>query len=162
MKKNLLATFVLLITLALNQETFAQRGPDRGPRKEKIESMKIAFLTERLDLSPAEAKTFWPVYNDYRDEMDQLQKTRRENLMDARRNFDEMSDADIDKLIDGQVALRQQELDILKKYNPQFKKVLPIRKVALLYRSEEEFKGKLLEKLQERKEERRMDRQPMR
>jgi hypothetical protein len=66
-------------------------------------------------------------------------------------NFDEMSDAEIEKAVDGEIAFRQAELDIQKKYHPQFKKVLPIRKVGRLYRAEEEFKRELLNKLQDNK-----------
>jgi hypothetical protein len=45
------------------------RGND-PERREQIESMKIAFLTKRLDLTPEEAKKFWPVYNQYSEELD--------------------------------------------------------------------------------------------
>ncbi len=31
----------------------------------KLTAYKIAFFTQRLDLTPAEAEKFWPVYNDY-------------------------------------------------------------------------------------------------
>ena len=120
--------------------------------------MKVGFLTERLNLTAEEAKAFWPVYNKYEDDLEALRKSRRENLMNAKRNFDEMGDRDIEKAVDNEIAFRQNELDLLKKYHPQFKQVLPIKKVAKLYRAEEDFKRKLLDMIQEkreRKEERR-------
>ncbi|MGF1926294.1 MAG: hypothetical protein ACQUHE_19130, partial [Bacteroidia bacterium] len=60
--KNLV--FLLLFTL-LSGNAFAQ-----GPRfdNEKIEAAKIAFFTQKLGLSPEEAKVFWPIYNDYQRE----------------------------------------------------------------------------------------------
>lgn len=114
--------------------------------------MKIGFLTDRLELTPEEAKTFWPVYNKYSDELEQLRKGRRENIINARENFDDMSDAELEKTVDNEILFRQNEIDLLKKYHPQFKKILPIRKVAKLYKAEEEFKRKLLEMLKERRE----------
>ena len=69
----------------------------------------------------------------------------------ARDEFDTMADKDVEKLVDGEIAFRQAEIDVLKKYNPQFKKVLPMKKVAKLYRAEEDFKRELLQKLQERR-----------
>lgn len=136
--------------------TFAQ-GPDGppdgpppgGPKKERVEAMKVAFITQKLDLSPEEAKVFWPVYNQYQDELEQLRKNRREN---AKQNMDDLSNAEIEKMVDGEIGYRQAELDLLKKYHPQLKKVLPIRKVARLYRAEEEFKRQLLEMIQDRKD----------
>jgi hypothetical protein len=142
--------FLLLSSLAFSQP--------QAPVREKVESMKVGFLTERLNLTSEEAKVFWPVYNKYEDELEVLRTSRRENLMNAKKNFDEMNDRDIEKAVDNEIAFRQNELDLLKKFHPQFKQVLPIKKVAKLYRAEEDFKRKLLDMIQEkreRKEERR-------
>lgn len=130
---------------------FSNGQPPEG-RRERVEAMKIGFLTERLDLSPEEAKSFWPIYNKYQDELEALRKGRRDNLINARQNFDEMSDGEVAKAVDTELQFRQSELDIIRKYDPQFRKVLPIKKVARLYQAEEAFKRKLLEMLQERRE----------
>ena len=84
-----------------------------------------------------------------------LRKDRRENIINARENFDDMSDADLEKTVDNEIIFRQNELEILKKYHPQFKKILPIKKVAKLYKSEEDFKRRLLDMIQDRREDRR-------
>ncbi|MBP6427513.1 MAG: hypothetical protein KA430_08005, partial [Bacteroidia bacterium] len=65
------------------------------------------------------------------------------------------SDSELEKLVDSEIIFHQNELDIQKKFHPQFKKVLPMQKVAKLYRAEEAFKKKLLEMIRERKQERR-------
>lgn len=128
-------------------------GMDREERKEQIESMKIAFITRKLELSPDEAKRFWPVYDQYSGELQSLRKTRRDRNRDAREDFDKLGDKEIEKLVDDEMIFRQQELDIVKKYHTQFKSVLPVKKVAKLYRAEEEFKRELLERIRDKKEE---------
>ena len=128
------------------------RVMDREDRKEQIESMKIAFITKKLDLTPDEAKRFWPVYNQYTDELQGLRKDRRERNRDAREDFDKLGDKEVEKLVDDEIVFRQQEIDVIKKYHAQFKSVLPIKKVARLYRAEEEFKRELLERIRDRKE----------
>ena len=130
-------------------------GIDDGDRKEKIESMKIAFITNKLDLTPDEAKKFWPVFNQYSDELQGLRKDRRERNRNAREDFDKLGDKEVEKVVDDEIVFRQQELDVQKKYHAQFKSVLPIKKVARLYRAQEEFKRELLEKIKERREDRR-------
>ena len=130
------------------------KAQERRPAQERVEAMKIGFLTDRLNLTAEEAKTFWPVYNIYSDELEKLRKGRRENIINDRENFDEMSDSELEKTVDNEIIFRQNELEILKKYHPQFKKILPIKKVAKLYKSEEDFKRKLLEMIQERREDR--------
>ena len=155
MKKYSSAIIILCLTL-VSSVSFAQRGPGSGQRKEKVEAMKIGFITDYLDLTSEEAKVFWPVYNKYQEEMEQLRKTRRNNFLSDQANYDSMSDAELEKIVDSEIAFHQSELDIQKKYHPQFKKVLPMRKVAKLYRAEEEFKKKLLEMIREKRQERRM------
>ena len=61
-----------------------------------------------------------------------------------------MSDKEIEKLVDGEIIFRQNEMDVKKKFHLQLKKVLPLRKLALLYRAEEDFKRELLKKIQEK------------
>lgn len=159
MKKQIF--IVLFLASVLN--LMAQEGPppgDKGPRpgRERVEAMKVGFLTQRLNLSPEEAKTFWPVYNKYQDELESIRKSRRENIVNAKTNFDEMSDKDVEKTVDSELSFRQSELDLLKKYHGQFKQVLPIKKVAKLYRAEEDFKRELLDRIKENRGEMKRER----
>lgn len=125
--------------------------PERGANREDIESMKIAYLTKKLDLTPDEAKKFWPVFNQFSGELKNIRSTRRKSVRDAKEDIDNLSDKDIEKIVDSDIAMRQQELDVIKKYNSQFKQVLPMRKVAALYRAEDDFKKELIEKIKERR-----------
>lgn len=149
MKTFIKSTFVIFFFL---QNFSASAQPNKPARGEKLESLKIAFITQKLDLTSEEAKVFWPVYNHYQDELEALRKTRRANLLEAKMNVDELGDKEIEALLNNEFAFRQNELDITKKYLPEFKKILPIKKVARLYKSEEEWKRKLLQLLQERRE----------
>jgi hypothetical protein len=149
-------TITPLIALCLLMTTAGVHAQMKRPVKEKVDAIKIGFITERLDLTPEEAQAFWPVYNQYTDELDHLRKDRRENLMNARENFDSMSDGELEKAVDNEIAFRVNELEILKKYHPQFKKILPVKKVAKLYRAEEDFKRRLLDMIKDRRNNRRM------
>ena len=153
MKKIFLLTFLFFTTAIIAQE--------RRPAKERVDAMKIGFLTERLNLTSEEAKIFWPVYNMYSDELEKLRKSRRENIINTKENLDELSDAELEKNVDNEIIFRQNELEIIKKYHPQFKKILPIKKVAKLYKSEDDFKRRLLEMIQGRKEDRRQGLPPL-
>ncbi len=156
--KKYITIFFLLVNLILFGQAMAQPGGGRmgnRPGKEKVEAMKIGFITDYLDLSSEEAKEFWPVYNKYQDEIEVLRKGRRQNFMNDHADLNSMSDAELEKLVDSEIIFHQNELDIQKKFHPQFKKVLPMQKVAKLYRAEEEFKKKLLDMIRERRQERR-------
>lgn len=133
--------------------TPGEPGARRAERKEKIETMKIGFLTEKLDLTPEEAQKFWPVYNQYHNKQEELRKTRKMEVREGAANLENMNDKDIEALVDNEIVFRQKELDIQKEYHKQFKSVLPIKKVAKLYRAEEMFKRELVRKIQEGRKE---------
>jgi hypothetical protein len=152
--------FQLLFMMALltspNASLRAQ-GPPGGhrppsERKEDIEALKVGFLTRRLQLSPDEAKKFWPVYNQFTEEMQGIREARFAKLKELKDDFDKMNEKDAEKIVDGEIVFRQQELDVLKKYHAQFKQILPIKKVAKLYRAEEDFKRELLDRIRDRRD----------
>ena len=150
MKKEIL---ILTTAIGFSFLSFAQPGGKIEQKKEKVEAMKIGFITQQMNLTPEEAQKFWPVYNQMNNEIETLRKDRhlaRENVKD---NFETLTDSEYEKLINDEIASRQKEFDIQKKYVAQFKAVVPIKKVAQFYRAEEQFKRKLLEKIQEKKQE---------
>ena len=133
--------FILLATLA----GFAQPGKN-------IQALKVSYITKQLDLSPEEAQQFWPVYNEYQDKLSAIQKSKRQEMIENRMNFDDLSDVDVQKAIDKQFDFEQQELDLKKEYYTRFEKVLPVKKVAKLMVAEERFKVWLLKQIQERRQ----------
>ncbi len=153
---------MLIGIIACSTLSFAQKGdPEakkekraerQNEKREDIETLKIGFLTKRLDLTPEEAQKFWPVYNQYSYKLQDIRKKRREDFRDTKQKFDELSDKEVEAAVDNEIAFRQKELDIQKEYHSKFKGVLPIKKVAKLYASEEQFKMELLNKLKDRKD----------
>lgn len=147
-------TIVFISCMLLSSLLFAQPPGDRmEDKKEKIEAMKVGFLTKRLDLTTEEAQKFWPVYNQFQSELENLRKNRKKEVKEAKADFSDLSDKEVEKVVDNEIVFRQSELDVIKKYHSQFKQVLPIKKVAVLYRTEEDFKRELLQRLQDRRNE---------
>ena len=54
---------------------------------EEIESAKIAFFTTYIGITPEEAKTFWPIYNNYSKESRELHKATRKSLKSCEGTF---------------------------------------------------------------------------
>lgn len=131
------------IIMSSFQLATAQEALDASKR-EKLEALKVAYLTRELELTPTEAQTFWPLYNEMEDKMSGLRKQRRGNRLESRDNQTKLSDAELSKAIDRSLALEQQELDLKKEYNERFKKILPIAKVAKLHQAEHGFRKELL------------------
>lgn len=139
-----------IILIALLQPLFALSQESAESRKDKIESLRIAYITKELSLSTNEAQQFWPVYNQFQEELKVIRKNRKLDIMEAKINFDSMTDVEIAKMIDGDFQFQQLELDLRKKYVEEYKKVLPVRKVAKLLRAEHTFKIELLREFRNR------------
>ena len=82
-KTILLMSLIAITTISMAQ---SKRMMKDGDRKEEIEAMKVGFLTKRLSLSPEEAKTFWPVYDQYQNELNKIREARRSEIKDAKEN----------------------------------------------------------------------------
>ena len=55
-----------------------KKGPGR-PNRANIEMFKTKFITDQLALTSQEAEAFWPVYNEYKNEMRAIYKEKKEN-----------------------------------------------------------------------------------
>jgi hypothetical protein len=147
--KRILMISVGILIFALS--THAQ-GP--ANRKEKIEALKVAYITKKLNLTPEEAQKFWPVYNKYQAEMEKLRKDFKGEMSEELLNLEQLSTADADKALNDMLTFKSNELELTKKYTAEFKKVLSSQKVVKLFVAEQEFKKELLRMLKERQQQR--------
>jgi hypothetical protein len=138
MKKIIL---ILLMALGVSAVSLAQDDEEKG-NGSRIEALKIAYLTKKLNLSTDEAQRFWPIYNQY---MGEIKKTR----IDARQNKE------------GEIPTEEKLLNIRKKYNGEFNKALSSEKVNSFFKAEKEFGTVLQKELMERRMQR-MERKPFR
>ncbi|GAB2679831.1 hypothetical protein GCM10027036_37490 [Flavihumibacter cheonanensis] len=100
---------------------------------ERLEALKVAYLTKKLNLNTEEAQKFWPVYNDY---MADLKKVRQEN-----RGGDELK-------------REEKLLEVRKKYQASFSKALSPDRANQFFKAEKEFYGYVQKELQERRQQR--------
>lgn len=114
-----------------------------GGARDRIESQRIAFLTERLNLTPDEATRFWPVYNEYRDGL----KAMREDF--ERPDILSMSEQDANHLIDQHLQREQQRLDMKRNLFTRLRTVIPARKIIQLQVAEIAFNKELLRRVQD-------------
>lgn len=150
-KTNLIKSTLLIIFLAFSFLSMAQKGEKRKEIKDKIESQKIAFITQKLSLTSDEAKVFWPVYNEYQTKKETIAKEfMGTNKTLREKGIDEMTNEEADKYIDNQLSHAQKMIDLKKEFVAKFKKVIPIKKVALLQKVEREFQRELVNKVKDR------------
>lgn len=122
--------YLLILITILGSFSFAAAQNTNAQRSEKIKALKIAFITQKLQLSSAEAEKFWPVYNQYENEVRQIRAKNK----------------------NGDVLENEQELlDTRKKYKPSFEKILGPQRLNDLYKAERDFRNALIQKLKDQR-----------
>ncbi|HMV23833.1 MAG TPA: hypothetical protein PKN57_01325 [Saprospiraceae bacterium] len=145
--KNLLIVAMLFFS---TQYILAQDNnpPQQGKRGEKIESLRIAFITDKLQLTPEESKQFWPVYTQYTKDLEQLRSEAKRAKAEVG-----MSDAEAENMVKDRFSRQERRLELDRKYYQEFRKVLPATKVALFFDSINQFNQKVLKAYKEKKRE---------
>lgn len=135
---------VLLLVLCATANLLNAQPPPPPEPEEKIDAMKIAFITKRLELTTEQAQTFWPVYNKYEEEKKAIRQSTVGTYKEDKKPIDQLSDTEVEKLINDVIAFKSKDLDLTKKYIVEFKKVLSVKQVAKLLTAEDKFKHLLM------------------
>lgn len=141
------SSFLLFLLLAF----FITNAQDRQSRdrvKDKIKAQRVAYITDQLDLSETESQKFWPVYNAYTTELENLKSS-----LDIQFKRD-LSDKEAEDMLTSMLEGRAKEIEIQKRYVQKLKSAIPAKKIVMLYRAEREFKEKLISGVRERRKER--------
>jgi hypothetical protein len=137
----LLKYIIVIVLVVAGIEGFSQpptsfrnnRSGMSSPLK-KVEMAKEKYVDRQLDLSDDEAAKFWPVYRQYTQETNKVRRLKRQNMLSNR--SPDQTEKDI--------YYEQQLVDIKRRYNQEFLKILPPEKVSKIYRSEREFTDELI------------------
>jgi len=104
--------------------------------REKIQADKKLFVADNMQLTEAEAKMFWPVYDSFQKEQIKLVDRTQKLINDYAKNYQTMTDATAKKLLDDMMAIENDRLKLRKDYLPKFRKVLSDKRVARYYQLE--------------------------
>jgi hypothetical protein len=115
-------------------------------KRDKIEALRVSFITQKVNFTTQEAQQFWPLYNEYSDKLEQNRKAFRQQY-NKNSNYEFTTDKEAEAYLSAELTLKQKEYELYKEYYEKFKKILPVKKVALLRRAEEEFKRELIKNI---------------
>ena len=136
---NLFLSLILILMSSLS--IHAQSKMDK--RKEKMKALKIAYITEELDLSTEQWQIFWPIYNafhskDYHEQKELLNTQFIENPAAA------------EEVLSNLMQLESEELNRKHQYMEKMQEALGAGVVLKLSQLEHKFKERLLRKFKER------------
>jgi len=109
--------------------------------RDKLKADKKLVVAEAMDLTEAEAKTFWPVYDTYQKDLMGIQDRALSLIKDYAANYGAMTDATAKKLLDSSLAIDKDRWTLAQQYLPKFRKALPELKVARYYQIENKIRA---------------------
>ena len=124
-----LAVCVLLAPVAVAQDNAAAVA-ELAALQKSAKSDKKALVSSTLNLTPAEAKKFWPIYDDYQADLDVLIRRRNVALEVLVSRDRPMSDLYARNLSGELLAVEEQELKIRRKMQNAAMRALPPKKAA--------------------------------
>jgi len=113
-----------------------------GKAREKIQAARIAYITEKLGLTPDEAERFWPVYREF--------ALKRQELKQQLKQTREKPGVSEKEMVDAGLQFKQKDLDLEKEYSGKLLNVISAQKLLTLRKAEEEFRVMILKQLQQR------------
>lgn len=111
--------------------------------REKVRADKKLLVAANMELSESEAKVFWPVYEEYQNELFLLRSRTAKLINDYAKAFKEMSDEKAKRLLDESITIDSLGLKLRKAYLPKFRQVLSEKKAARYFQIENKIQAAL-------------------
>ena len=146
MKKKLTLSVLLLFTVLSFSQDFKEK-------REKIKALKVAYITEQLELTTDEAQKFWPIYNANEEKQFELRHKKMRSIINKFENggLEKLSDKEATSLIDQVESIEDELHDYKKKYIKELKTVISAKKIIKLKKAEDEFNRKLMKQFRGKK-----------
>jgi hypothetical protein len=117
--------------------------------RQKIETARIALLSDRLALTSEQAEKFWPVYREFVTKRGELKKefNQAKKLVDPSKGDAKQEQ----ELIDFGFQIKQKELDLEKEYSAKILLIITPQQLLSLKKAEQDFRQLILEQIQQRR-----------
>lgn len=102
---------------------------NRKEEKQKIKALYAAYMTQELKLDESDAEKFWPVQLQYSEEIKNTNKQRQLSELER----------------------EEATLNIRKKYNEKFSKIIGKERTDLFFKKDKEFRNKMVEVLKKKR-----------
>jgi hypothetical protein len=148
--KSTMRVLIIPVLLVLFSLSVLGQGPGRHDQKrEKYRTMKIAYFTDNLELTPEEAERFWPLYNEFEKQKREFMRKMRQMSKEFTQQSADLSEEEAEDIIDGHMKARQQQWDRDLKFHQDLQNILPAKKVMNFYITEVQFREYMLKKIRE-------------
>jgi hypothetical protein len=101
-----------------------------------VKADRQAVVSANLPLTEGESKAFWPVYKEYRGEVEKVTDRLAKLIVAYAQNFETMNDTKADAFFKESMLIDRDKLGVREKYVPKIRGVLPAQKAARFFQIE--------------------------
>ncbi|MHA7864626.1 hypothetical protein [Flagellimonas marinaquae] len=141
-KRTLISCTLLLVSFLMHAQ---------GPVRDRIKTLKVAFITERVGLTSEEAQQFWPIYNEHEDTLEEIRRKERAELEVNIARAQDLSNNESERLLDRLLELQFEKQKVDQEFLSKLRTVIPAKKVLLLVKAEEDFKRQMIQEFRKRR-----------
>jgi hypothetical protein len=127
----------ILTTLALTgtSRVSAQDSTDEDIKlfRKDLRSVRKQIIAANINLSDKEAEQFWPLFDQYTQELVAKQDRKYALLKEYAANYTTLTDEEAEKYVRGRADVDETILQVRLKYFPAFRKVLSGKSTALFF-----------------------------
>ena len=131
MKKFILCISFVFAAFSATAQVSPEDGQVNPKKEEKIKALYTAYISQQLSLTPAEAEKFWPTHAQYQADLMAVNKNEVNEL-----------------------ERQQGILNVKKKYQGSFNKILGVERSNSFYKQDDEFRKKLIDRLKQMRQQR--------
>jgi Zn-dependent M32 family carboxypeptidase len=136
---------LMSLTLLSGRFLFAQDSAQQSPSAQKsmdqdidllrkdVRSQKKQMIAANMHLTDQEAEKFWPVYDQYTNDLVTINNKKYEALKQYAQNYDTLSDDQAKELTQQVLEVDASVAQLRQKYIPIFNKVVSGKKTALFF-----------------------------
>jgi hypothetical protein len=143
MKRAYSILFFCGLVFAAGAQDFDDEGGISSSALDRVQAQRVAFITEKIDMTSKEAEKFWPVFNEYEREERKIRKRYQQGI----RRIIDMSDEEARKFLEDRFDMEQELLDLKRQYFLRLAGIISPRKLAGFNRADREFKKLLLNRI---------------
>ena len=104
--------FVIILALPLFIFSQDKNETFKNEKHKRMQSRKIAYISDNLELSPNQAELFWPMYNLYSSEMNSVRVNKKKVLRNYNKNQSSMDNTELGFIIDGLLKVEKENLEL--------------------------------------------------
>ncbi len=148
MKRDLLIAPILVIMIILTHST--EVLGQHGSQMQKFKEERMNFFNEKLQLSEAEAKNFWPLQEDFHNRNMKINEEEKVLLNYYSSNYEALTDEEVEETIGKYQALQKKRVELGKEFHDKFVSAIGERKTMRMYALDREFRIYILKKFRAR------------